>query len=329
MYTNRRPGTGPGNRAPSLHVRWRMLTRRPLPLLFASIAIVAAACGSGAGGPLATPAGTPSGSPTATPAPSLDPDAIAHPTGSNEIILRMEVGGGMMRAEWNLASSPVFTLYGDGRVIFAAQDLTPPNPGPGAPIVSDPLRTATLTEEQIQDLLEFALRDGGLAAARLRYDDMMVSDAPTTVFTLNAGGAEKIVSVYALGIGLPPSPDTAILTAMAGLAQRISDFDQGGMLASEPFAPETYRGILLDTGGFPAGVPRSWPWPELKTTDFALPGDPNTLQTRSHALTSAQVEAIGIEGPIGAAHGITVTGDDGVVYSLVIRPLLPDEQAAS
>ena len=302
-----------------------MPTRHALPLLFASLALVAAACGSGGAAPSGTPAGSPTGSPTATPAPSLDPDAIAHPTGADEVVLRMEVGGGMMPPEWNLSTSPQFTLYGDGRIVFVAQDLTPPNPGPGAPIVSDPLRTATLTESQVQDLLAFALRDGGLVAARLRYENMMVSDAPTTVFTVNAGGAEKVVSVYALGMDSNPGPDTAILTAMAGLAQRLSDFDQGGTLASEAFAPEAYRGILLETGGVPAGGPMAWPWPELKTADFALPGDPNVLQSRTHVLTPAQVEQAGLTAPVGGAHGIYVTGDDGVVYSLVIRPLLPYE----
>ena len=63
-----------------------------------------------------------------------------------------------------------------------------------------PFRTARLTEEQIQGVLEDALGTGGLGAARTDYRNDQIADAPTAVFTINAGGLSKTVSIYALGI---------------------------------------------------------------------------------------------------------------------------------
>jgi hypothetical protein len=259
--------------------------------------------------------------------PGSGEGAIQHPTGATDIVLRYEETGGMMIPEFGLAQVPIFTLYGDGTVVFVPAGAEPAFE-PGRPIVRTPLRTATLLPEQMQDVLELALRDGGLAAARLRYEDMFVSDASTAVFTINAGGTEKVVSAYALGFENPQAgPDTAILAAMTGLRDRLADFDQGGTFASEPYAPQAYRGILLDAAMM-ADVPvTAWPWDDLTTADFAAPQDPNSLQTLTRALSPEEVAALGMEGIEGGAHGIYVRTDDGRLFSLVVRPLLPDEEA--
>jgi hypothetical protein len=301
-----------------------MSNRRPLALLLATVALATVACG-GTPGSTAQPPASPDSSPGASPA--LGEGAIQHPTGATDIVLRYEEVGGMMIPEFGLAQVPVFTLYGDGTVVFVPAGAEP-GFEPGKPIVRTPLRTAKLSPEQMQDLLEVALRDGGLAAARLRYEDMFVSDASTAVFTINAGGAEKVVSAYALGFENPQAgPDTAILTAMTGLRDRLADFDQGGTFTSEPYAPQAYRGILLDAAMM-ADVPvMAWPWEGLTLADFAGPLDPNSLQTLTRALSPEEVAALGIEGIEGGAHGIYVRTDDGKLFSLVVRPLLPDEEA--
>ena len=61
----------------------------------------------------------------------------------------------------------------------------------GSVTPSRPFRMARLTEDEIQTVLEDALRRGGLGAARVAYPDNQVADAPTAVFTINAGGQER------------------------------------------------------------------------------------------------------------------------------------------
>ena len=51
----------------------------------------------------------------------------------------------------------------------------------------NPLQTAKLSEEQIQDVLAFALGEGGLAAARPEYLNQMIADASTAIFTIDTG----------------------------------------------------------------------------------------------------------------------------------------------
>ena len=55
-----------------------------------------------------------------------------------------------------------------------------------------------MDEEGIQALLLYALDTGRLANAKDDYDNPMIADAGTTIFNLNAGGEEKVVTVYAL-----------------------------------------------------------------------------------------------------------------------------------
>jgi hypothetical protein len=239
-------------------------------------------------------------------------------------VLRYDEIGGMMVVEWFHAHVPYFTLYGDGTVVFQRLSNEPPGGAPGQPFAGEPLRIARLAPEQIQQLLEFALRDGGLAAARLRYDNPFLADGSTAVFTLNVNGAEKKVEVMGLGFDDQPGPDSAIKASMVGLAERLRDFDQGGTLASEPYVPERYRGVLFEAGPIEGVVPRPWPWAGVGADTFALPQDPNVLQTRTRELSPEEVAELGIDGSEGGIQGLYVTVDDAI-YSVVVRPLLPDE----
>jgi hypothetical protein len=44
---------------------------------------------------------------------------IQHPTGATEVVLRISVGGGLRYPGATVEEPPAFTLYGDGRVIYA------------------------------------------------------------------------------------------------------------------------------------------------------------------------------------------------------------------
>lgn len=156
----------------------------------------------------------------------------------------------------------------------------------------------------------------------------MVADAPTTVFTMTAEGETKTVSVNALGMEGQPGPDTAVLAQLAKLGESLRNFDQGGMLASDPYTATAYRGVIISQTGLQGVKVREWPWPDLAPSDFAMPADANALQMGTHTLTPEEAAALGVEGfENGIASGVYLRADDGMVYSLVIRPLLPDETA--
>ena len=203
-------------------------------LSLALVVFVAACSGSsGTASPSTAPDGGAIGSPTAPPS-SSPPDfgALEHPTGATDVLLRYDVGGGMMIAGWAASQVPIFTLYGDGTVVFRNQTQEMPEMQ-GSVMRTNPLRTAKLTEEQIQEVLVLALGEGGLGVARAQYDNPMVADVGTTTFEIDGGGIKKTVSIYALGFDVEGVPDLAARKAFGALAERLGNFDQGGSIATD------------------------------------------------------------------------------------------------
>jgi hypothetical protein len=300
-------------------------SRRLLPL--AAVALLAAACSSTGASPSssANPSGSPVTSPSDPPSASPAVAGLEHPTGKNDIVLRYEEGGGFVMPAFLASRTPIFTLYGDGTIVFQRYtEEAPPTLANGA-MGSLPLRIAKLSEEQMQEVLRFALTDGGLAIARPKYDNQMVADAGTAFFVIDAGGVDKTVEVYALGMDVDPNqPDALARIAFSKLADRLRDFDQKGTIPTDEYVPTSFRGTLIEGGMGGAAV--AWPWKDLKVTDFvAPPADQGGFP--KHTLTPDQVTALGIKAAdaAGGLQGINIQGPDGKLYSLAIRPLLPDE----
>ena len=79
-----------------------------------------------------------------------------------------------------------------------------------------------------------------------------------------------------LGLEVEGMPDAPARAAFKNLADRLADFDNGGATPTEAYAPERYRGILMDGAAAPDQKP--WPWADIKPTDFPFPADPNAFQ---------------------------------------------------
>jgi hypothetical protein len=296
--------------------------RRALGTLFVLIvAVLVAACSAGTG---ATP--PPTGGPSS--APSSDSGgggSIDHPTGATDVILRYEEGGGFVMPAFAATMVPHFTLYGDGTVIFRTPMLEPP-PAEGSVLRMNPLRTVKLSEEQVQELLELAVGEGGLAAARPDYRNDMIADASTAVFQIDAGGIKKTVSVYALGLDVEDMPDAPARAAFARLAQRLTDFDQGATIPTEAYEPSGYRGILFDGGGMVAPDQRAWPWPDIAPADFTAEGPADQPTFPSRLMTAEEIDALGVTDYQGGFQGMVLVGPgDGKTYTFSLRPVLPDE----
>lgn len=214
-----------------------------------------------------------------------------------------------------LSEVPQFSLYGDGRAIW----YTPTAASSTAPA---PLHLAQLTEAQIQSLLRYALDAGGLRTAGTNYRLSGVSDAATSTFTIDAGGVNKSVSVYALGMTAAGGSDSAARASFQALATKLGDFgtvvQQGEASDEGPFSPTSYRAYLLP--GQATGVLRDWPWSDLSPQDFTAI-DGSTLA--SHTLTVAQARLLA-PAP-GAGVIVPVQGNDRAPYVVVMIPLLPDQ----
>jgi hypothetical protein len=307
-----------------------MSTHRRLaaPLISLSIlAVLVAACTSGSA--TSVTSSGPSGGPATSPEPAVSPadDAIEHPTGARDVVLRYEEGGGFIMPGFLAAQTPHFTLYGDGRIVFRNPMLEPP-PAEGSVSKMNPLRTAQLSEEQIQELLRFALADGGLAVARPKYENNLVADASTAFFTIDAGGLQKKVSVYALGLDVEGGADAPARAAFGRLAERLSNFDNGGTIETDVYVPSAYRGILLESGGVVAPDQVAWPWPDVTAADFAVDADPNGLQFPHRLMTTEEIDALGVTGYEGGFQNLVLVAPDrSTTYTLSLRPLLPDEDA--
>lgn len=295
------------------------------------LAVLIAACSGATASPSGSPSpGSPGPSQGGSPEPTASPtaDAIDHPTGATDVILRLAEGGGFVPMEFSASQAPVFTLYGNGVVVFQQSIVSFPPPDGQGVVRGVPWRTAKLDETQVQELLAFALGPGGLAIARADYRSDMVADAATSTFTVRAGGLDKTVAVYALFEEVQPGPDGPARKAFFQLAQRLRDFDRGGSIASDVYQPERYRGVLLEAGGGIGGKPIAWPWPGLKPADFpAGAGDGTSGTTFPHrTMTAQEVAALGLGDVPGGAQGMFLTGPDGKAYSFILRPLLADEK---
>jgi hypothetical protein len=312
--------------------------RAPMPnraLLHAlpavALALVLAACG-GSAAPSSTPAtgqagGTPDTggqsagsqpSPEASPA-APDPDSIDHATGPLDVVLRVTETGGFVIMDYAMARVPLFTLYGDGRVIVVPDPFAKAAPGdPNAPLQ---IRETRLAEPEIQALLRYALTEGGLGLAKARYD-ALVMDLPTTIIQLTAADATKTVEIGGLAAEPQPGPDAPALTALAGLVTQLR-----AISTSVAYEPGRTMAVLAETE--PAqGVARlAWPWEDLAPADFPQPVDGDPIPFPAHLLSEAQADAAAVETG-GPSATLTLDGPDGKAYIVVLRPALPEEIAA-
>ena len=291
------------------------------------LALAVVACSSSGASPSPSASAPPASSvPSAAPSPSVAPvGAIDHQTGASDVLLRYDVGGGLMMPGFSATQTPIFTLYGDGTVVFRNQTAEPP-PAIGSVMPMSPLRTAKLSEDQVQALLEEALGKAGLGIARESYDNPMIADAGTTTFDVHAGGVDKTVSITALGADTPGVPDGIARANFQQLAEHLADFDNGGAVTTDVYTPAAYRAILMDGTGQVGAV--AWPWTTIKPADFSFPADPNAFQLGTKAVSPADVGALRLGAVPGGFQGMVLTGpSDGKVYALSLRPLLPDETA--
>jgi hypothetical protein len=240
----------------------------------------------------------------------------------------METGGGLVPMEFFVTQAPQFTLYGDGMAVFKplpnAEGL-----GSGKPYPA--FLTGEMSEADVQELLAFALGEGGLRDAKDSYDYTQIADASTTLFDVDAGGTRKRVSVYALMEAAADGPDQADRNALAKLSQRLTNFETearaGAVDSVAEYDPDAYRVVMFEQLG--QGLAENvkvieWPWPDLKPADFTK----TDRRGAERVMTRGEVAKL-ISVPNGGQMAIWVKTPTGVNVEFAVRPLLPNEVATS
>jgi hypothetical protein len=243
--------------------------------------------------------------------------AVEPGTPSTEIVLQMDVCCGFTPLTYSLLSMPVFTLYADGTAIF--------RPSEGGTFDAPPaLLKAQLSPEQMDALLDYAAGPGGLAQAKDRYDEMFVTDMPTTTFTIATDELQKVVSVYALGMDqMEPNADTPVLQQLAALGATLSQFDAqaaaDNVVSLETYQPDRYLLTLFPDMSLDGPVAPDWPF-----TDVEVPTATDENGWVRQVLTPEQVAQV-TDVPSGGIGDLMFTTADGDRMQVVIRPMLPHE----
>jgi len=259
---------------------------------------------------------------------TVDPNAstaspgLVHPTGATDVILRLDETGGATSPTFLAIQPPAFTLYGDGTVLFRDLSSGGPPVWPGPSVAFPSFKITRLTEAQIQAVIADAIGDGALGSARVEYTDPLIAPIPSAIFTIDAGGVKKTVSVSGLDIDVSDGTDVLARAAFKRLAGRLRAFDLAGVPPSEAWAPTRYRGLLFeDPSGGMVGA-KAWPWADLRPTDFI---DNGRLEGAA-VVSDTQARLLGGDGYQGGLMGFALAGPgDGRRYALQLRPLLPDE----
>ena len=213
----------------------------------------------------------------------------------------MNVGGGLPWPAKTIEEPPRFTLLGNGLAIYSMtiEDADGRS--------RNELHRAQLDDAQVDALLYDALGTGGLAAAQEQYRDIDVYDAGTTRFEIHAGGIDKAVSVYALGIADVMAPSRFERIAFSALASRLGRFEDdlvaGRATDSGLFAPEAYRVTLAEPLS-PATRTEDWPWRDLVPADFTRTPQGDLVKT----VTASQGEAVLA---LGYEHDLVLGAPDG------------------
>lgn len=256
-------------------------------------------------------------------------DGIDHGTDGHDVLVRVAFEGGFTTREWTLTSLPSFSLYGDGTLVLPGAQIEL-YPGPALPAIS----TRTVTEDGIQATLEEVLRSiDGVPDEMLDMGSVGIADAPTTVITIHAGDVDRTIKVYGLS-ELTERPQNMsdeefrararlqkLVTKLGGLGTWLPD----GSLATETmyegsgarlFVSE-YRKVDLPQ------EPIAWPLEEGldRFGHDASGSDPYRCGVVEGAEWTALREAA------SQANELTPWRESGARFSILFRPLLPDESA--
>jgi hypothetical protein len=304
-------------------------------LLVLILTVAAAGCGTidrppgGDGSSTTSPPGSTSTSMPGSSSTTFPAGAISHPTGADEVVLRVSTGGGFVPIEYNYTMVPEFTLYGDGRIIVKGP-TTMQFPGAALPN----LQTTVVSEEAIQAILA-AAKEAGLFQNGVDYGSPGVADVGTTTFTVNADGTTYTSQIYALGFEDGGNLTMQQQQARAAISDLQGKLGDPSTLTSAELTWEPYDFTALAVYSRPVDPslttdqtdiqPNHLPWP---LADLATSGEqvPNAQGLRKVVVSGEDLATL--KPLLDEATQITLWKSGDTDYNLWFRPLLPDEAAS-
>jgi hypothetical protein len=253
---------------------------------------------------------------------------ISHPTGADQVVLRIESGGGFVPVEYNLTNLPIVSLFGDGLLVAPGAQIEI-YPGPALPALTQ----ERLSPDGIQQLLQAAI-DAGLETDRSYTDlgSVGIADAPITTFTLAVDGQTHTTVVYALGeLGTKPdtmsSDEFRARTQLMAFETKASDLGwlaEGSVSEQGTYQPSALRVFSSDyrQDDTLTEPPIAWPLiPGLATFGDPVGSDPGGIRCGAVSADAADTLLSLAE----RANQLTPWTSEGNRYGLLFRPLLPDE----
>ncbi|GAA3341538.1 hypothetical protein GCM10020358_33280 [Amorphoplanes nipponensis] len=260
---------------------------------------------------------TAAGSPGVVPSP----DSSSTPAGGDELVLRVSSAGGFVPADQLVGRLPETSVYADGRVIFNGP-VTLSYPGPALPNV----QWGTITPDELRKLLDRAEAAGVRPGAD--FGQPGVADAPTTEVTVVTPAGKRTVGVMALREARPDDPRLTAAQRQARAKLR-AFVDELGDLTTRlttgkprQYEPEILAAVVWpyvtrdDEPGRPLTV--EWPGP-------ALPGEALNPDLKLSCVTVTGAQRDAVLAAAKNATALTPWVSAGNSWSVLLRPLLPDE----
>jgi hypothetical protein len=294
---------------------FRAAIRLARPAALVAIAAMVAACVGGAGAAGQTP------SSSSSPEPQ-DPD---------QVIFRVSWEGGFVTPEMLLGRLPVIAVYADGRVITLGP-VPAIYPGPFMPN----LQEQTLSPEALEQLVALA-REKDLLKD-VKYDFPGIADAADTVLEINVDGNSYKLTAYALaesGIGGEVAPAVEIPPAdLAGRTAMREFIDALTQIPADDFVDEQHAydfealrlyvtdAVIVPDSELPGEQPPiAWPLDDLATAGEPVANSP--VGARCLVVEGDDLETL--KPILEGANQLSVFESEGQLYSLIPRPLYPDE----
>ena len=289
---------------------FRAALRLARPAALLAVAVMAAACVGGAG----------AAGPTPSPKPE-DPD---------KVIFRVSWEGGFVTPEMLLGRLPVIAVYADGRVITLGP-VPAIFPGPFMPNLLE----QTLSKEALDSLIQLA-RDKDLLKD-VTYDFPGIADAADTVLEINVDGNSYRLSAYALAEAVDGGVAPAIEVPPADVAGRAAmrEFiDALTQIPADDFVDEQHsydfqalrlyvtKAAIVEDSEFPGEqAPIAWPLDDLATAGEPVENSP----VGARCLVVEGDDLATVLPLFEGANQLSVFESAGEFYSLIPRPLYPDE----
>lgn len=256
-------------------------------------------------------------------------DGIDHSTALDDVLVRIGSEGGFTPIEWTYTNIPSFALYGDGTLVLPGAQIEI-YPSPALPAIS----SRRVDEPGIQAILEETL--DALATIPGDLNDlgfMVVADVPTTVITVSAGGVDRTIRAYGLAEQLErpegmPEEEYRARVRLQELVTKLGTLET--WLPEGSLGPETAyeaSGARLFVGKYrKVDLPQdASPWPlEGALATFGDTTDDLGLY-RCGVVEGSEWTTV--REAASRANQLTPWTDAGTKFSILFRPLLPDENS--